>query len=412
MAQMRVLENEKLKIQVSDDGAELCSVYDKVRGREALWTADPKYWARHAPVLFPFVGKVNGGHYTYEGKQYPMGQHGFARDREFACVETGEAHVTHRLKSDEESKKVYPFDFVLEVTHRIEGNRVTVEWKVENPGDKRLYFSIGGHPGFCVTKQEGCTLIFDGQESLERVSINLEAAAVDAEHPETLKLTDGTYPVDAHTFDKGTVTKEATTTSAGTIEYKCTVCGRVKQEQIPILPSPQHEHKWNSAWTYDSTHHWHECTASGCTLSSNADKYGYAAHSFGAWRTVKAATATTDGLMEHQCSCGYKEKLFAFKERSGTSNHLSVSVSAPASLRANSIFSGLERKREAAGASRAARAKDSRQARLCSSSSAEFRILSLSLIIPNGIPVDRDSRKSSLALSGVTPEAAAASKAS
>ena len=64
MAQMRVLENEKLKIQVSDDGAELCSVYDKVRGREALWTADPKYWARHAPVLFPFVGKVNGGHYT------------------------------------------------------------------------------------------------------------------------------------------------------------------------------------------------------------------------------------------------------------------------------------------------------------------------------------------------------------
>ena len=202
MAQMRVLENEKLKIQVSDDGAELCSVYDKVRGRETLWTADPKYWARHAPVLFPFVGKVNGGHYTYEGKQYPMGQHGFARDREFACVETGEAHVTHRLKSDEESKKVYPFDFVLEVTHRIEGNRVTVEWNVENPGDKRLYFSIGGHPGFCVTKQEGCTLIFDGQESLERVSINLEAAAVDAEHPETLKLTEGTYPVDAHTFDK------------------------------------------------------------------------------------------------------------------------------------------------------------------------------------------------------------------
>ena len=53
---------KKLKIQVSDDGAELCSVYDKVRGREALWTADPKYWARHAPVLFPFVGKVNGGH--------------------------------------------------------------------------------------------------------------------------------------------------------------------------------------------------------------------------------------------------------------------------------------------------------------------------------------------------------------
>ena len=86
MAQMRVLENEKLKIQVSDDGAELCSVYDKVRGREALWTADPKYWARHAPVLFPFVGKVNGGHYIYEGKQYPMGQARF-------CQRTGGLNV-------------------------------------------------------------------------------------------------------------------------------------------------------------------------------------------------------------------------------------------------------------------------------------------------------------------------------
>ena len=202
MAQMRVLENEELKIQVSDEGAELCSVYDKRKDREALWTADPLYWARHAPVLFPFVGKVNGGYYTYEGKKYPMGQHGFARDRRFECVEMGESHVTHRLKSDEESWKVYPFDFVLEITHKIEGNCVTVEWKVENPGKKRMYFSIGGHPGFCVTQQTGCTLVFDGQESLERVSINLEAAAVDAEHPEILKLDNGACSVDAHTFDK------------------------------------------------------------------------------------------------------------------------------------------------------------------------------------------------------------------
>ena len=202
MAQMRVLENEELKIQVSDEGAELCSVYDKRKDREALWTADPLYWARHAPVLFPFVGKVNGGYYTYEGKKYPMGQHGFARDRRFECVEMGESHVTHRLKSDEESWKVYPFDFVLEITHKIEGSCVTVEWKVENPGKKSMYVSIGGHPGFCVTQQTGCTLVFDGQESLERVSINLEAAAVDAEHPEILKLDNGACSVDAHTFDK------------------------------------------------------------------------------------------------------------------------------------------------------------------------------------------------------------------
>ena len=202
MSKMRVLENEELKIQVSDEGAELSSIFDKKKEREALWTADPLFWARHAPVLFPFVGKVNGGFYIYEGKKYPMGQHGFARDRKFACTESGEDFVTHRLVSDEESRKVYPFDFVLEITHKIKGNCVTVEWKVENTGEKRMYFSIGGHPGFCITRQEGCGLVFDGKESLERVAIDLATAGVDAEHPETLPLQNGVYTVDVHTFDK------------------------------------------------------------------------------------------------------------------------------------------------------------------------------------------------------------------
>ena len=110
-----------------------------------------------------------------------------------------------------------------------------------------------------------------------------------------------------HSWDSGKVLKEATTSAAGTMEYKCTVCGFVKTEQIPVVSTPQHQHQWSSAWTYNNTNHWHDCTASGCTLSNAADKYGYAPHSFGAWRTVKEATATTEGLMEHQCQCGYKE---------------------------------------------------------------------------------------------------------
>jgi len=202
MALTHVLENDLLRVEVSDEGAELVRVYDKKREKEALWTADPKFWGRHAPVLFPFVGKVNGGFYTFEGQKYPMGQHGFARDRVFTCTAESESFVTHRLEADEEGRKVYPFEFVLEITHKLEGNCVTVEWKVENPGEKTMYFSIGGHPGFCVTKQEGSRLVFDGQESLERMAIDLEASAVDTDHPETIRLQDGTYTVDAHTFDK------------------------------------------------------------------------------------------------------------------------------------------------------------------------------------------------------------------
>ena len=74
---MECMENEYLKVEISQHGAELSRIYDKKRHHEVIWSADPAYWNRHAPVLFPFVGKVTNGAYRYQGKSYPMGQHGF-----------------------------------------------------------------------------------------------------------------------------------------------------------------------------------------------------------------------------------------------------------------------------------------------------------------------------------------------
>ena len=71
MSELHTIENEQLRVSVSDWGAELCSIYDKKADREVIWTAQPEFWNRHAPVLFPFVGKVTGGHYTCEGEKYP-----------------------------------------------------------------------------------------------------------------------------------------------------------------------------------------------------------------------------------------------------------------------------------------------------------------------------------------------------
>lgn len=202
MSEMHTLENEWLKVSVNDWGAELCSIYDKKAEREVIWTADPAFWNRHAPVLFPFVGKVTGGFYTYDGQKYPMGQHGFARDREFLFVKQDETELCHRLVSDEISKKIYPFDFELEIVHKLEGKCVTVEWKVLNPGTKTLYFSIGGHPGFCVEENVGSRLVFEGQTSLKRVAIDPKTEGVDIEHPEAIVLEDGVYQVKADTFDR------------------------------------------------------------------------------------------------------------------------------------------------------------------------------------------------------------------
>lgn len=102
----QILENNYLKVTVADMGAELISVFDKESQTERMWDANPKVWNRHAPILFPFVGKVSGGVYRYCGREYEMkSQHGFARDLEFVCVKRDEGSVTHLLRADDETKK-------------------------------------------------------------------------------------------------------------------------------------------------------------------------------------------------------------------------------------------------------------------------------------------------------------------
>ena len=80
------LDNGVLEINVASKGAELISIKDET-GKEYLWQGDEKYWGRQSPILFPFVGRLKKQEYTYEGKKYPMMQHGFARDMEFTCIE-------------------------------------------------------------------------------------------------------------------------------------------------------------------------------------------------------------------------------------------------------------------------------------------------------------------------------------
>ena len=144
----QMLENEFLKVTVADAGAELISVWDKVAGREHIWNADSAMWNRHAPILFPFVGKVKDGKYRIGEKEYAMkSQHGFARDQVFACVEKTEGSVTHRLTATEQTRDIYPYEFQLTVCHRLSGKRLAIEWTVENLGEEKMFFSIGGYPG-------------------------------------------------------------------------------------------------------------------------------------------------------------------------------------------------------------------------------------------------------------------------
>ena len=202
------IKNERLSVTIAAHGAELSSIYDKANDRELVWQADPAFWNRHAPVLFPNVGKYYGGHFTYNGTDYPMGQHGFARDTEFEQAASGENFVTYRLCADEESKKVYPFDFVLEITHRLNGNRLTVEWNVKNTDNKEMYCTIGGHPAFNVnvlpdTDFEDYSLVFkEGTEKLSYVLLDAESGTAIGDKVYELELTDSKYALKKDMFDK------------------------------------------------------------------------------------------------------------------------------------------------------------------------------------------------------------------
>ena len=201
---MENLSDGTLSVRVSEHGAELCSIVKD--GTEYLWQADPAYWKRHSPVLFPIVGSLWNGVFRYKGKEYAMGQHGFARDMDFTLVEKSDREVWFRLGSDKDTLARYPFPFVLESGYRLQGGKVHVMWRVHNPGEETMYYQIGAHPAFYFpdfmpeTSDRGW-FHFGGKTGLEYILVK-EKGCADPDSRYALEM-DGEYlRLDTHTFDK------------------------------------------------------------------------------------------------------------------------------------------------------------------------------------------------------------------
>lgn len=201
---MHVLKNDVLTVQVKEHGAELASI--RKGSVEYLWQADPAFWGRHSPVLFPIVGSVWDKRYRIGETEYEMGQHGFARDMDFTLVEGNETEVRYRLESNEETLAKYPFPFVLEIAYKLDGNKLDVIWEVTNPSSEDIYFQIGAHPAFYYPDYDPQTvergfLSFDRQEGLECIRIK-EKGCVDAVTKYPLEIPqDGLLPLTRETFD-------------------------------------------------------------------------------------------------------------------------------------------------------------------------------------------------------------------
>lgn len=207
MADIR-LKNKTIEIGVDFQGAEMKSLKRLDTEKEYLWCADPKYWGRTSPILFPFIGSLKEKQYRYENRDYPMGQHGFARDKRFQLLSQTEDEVWFFLEDDEDSRSRFPFRFRLEIGYRLQDNGVSVSWRVVNPGETELYFSIGAHPAFnCPLGEEqqtDCGIRFqtaDGKNLKDFSCTVLGENGLVTAKKEKVELQDGILPVREDLFD-------------------------------------------------------------------------------------------------------------------------------------------------------------------------------------------------------------------
>lgn len=174
---MVILENDKIRVSADSMGAELHNIYNKETNLEYLWNGDATFWPRHSPVLFPVVGGLIDDTFVYRDTKYELIKHGFARDTNFEVESTSSEKVSFVLKSDNETIKSYPFNFLLRISYELIGNTVQVTYEVENAGAETMYFSIGTHPAFNVplvdgTSYEDYYLEFEQEEDSERHNLN------------------------------------------------------------------------------------------------------------------------------------------------------------------------------------------------------------------------------------------------
>lgn len=204
---MRVkLTSGEAVVEIDYHGAELKSFVKN--GKEYMWTADPQFWGRTAPVLFPTVGQVADGVYRHEGSQYKLPQHGFARDMDFDLVASDESSALFRLESNEETMAKFPFEFVFEIGYILEGSKLYVSWMISNPADKDLHFSIGSHPGFNCKLNEIDLKLYKEGKPVEQYEKHMFIEGLFSGQYKTVATPAGVIDMDEHTFDEDTIAIE------------------------------------------------------------------------------------------------------------------------------------------------------------------------------------------------------------
>lgn len=194
------LKNEIIDISVNSQGGELVKTVKG--GKDFLWNANPEFWGRTSPVLFPIVGTLAKGQYLVDDEAFSLPQHGFARDNEFSVYSKTNDELWLQLTYTEAIKEVYPFDFDLFLGYKLDGKRLTVNWRVVNKDNKEIPFSIGAHPAFLATPLSDYHLEFYGANELKTLNFDAKTGLIDLDKPLAKVIDSNVLPLNKELFEK------------------------------------------------------------------------------------------------------------------------------------------------------------------------------------------------------------------
>lgn len=226
------ITNSKITAQINHSGAELYSLKND-KYKEYIWEGNPVFWGKHSPILFPIVGTLKNNSYWYEGNEYHLSRHGFARDMEFDLIQKSENSAVFSLKSSIETRKVFPFDFELQIRYLLDEYKLNIEYKVFNKNEGLLPFSIGAHPAFALPKQfENYSLAFEQTEKL--TSYQLENDLL-SDTSETINLKKNKLSLSYSLFEKDALIFKTLKSSMVDILENGTPLLRVRFDDFPNL---------------------------------------------------------------------------------------------------------------------------------------------------------------------------------
>ena len=132
--------------KIISKGAELKSL--NVNGRELMWRADPAFWGKTSPLLFPMIGTLKDGKTLINGQEYAISKHGFARDLELTPEDLNPSSAMFSLEQSDYTREMFPFDFRFTVRYTLKADGITITYRVKNNSDTDMPFCIGAHPAF------------------------------------------------------------------------------------------------------------------------------------------------------------------------------------------------------------------------------------------------------------------------